>query len=136
MTAKKIAFRTVLFGILLVGLSACSSSKDTISEENQTRDIEWLTRNLQDDGIFVSERGEARANIAANLTRRLLLNRNEYVDAYYFESAEKAEAQAHIYAGYNPNARVYRTDGLVVIRYREDLTEVAAFLNTLMGATI
>ncbi len=134
--AKNIIFKAVFLGILAVGLSACSSSRGTMAEADGPKNIEWLTLNLHNDGIFVIERGEAESNIEANLSRRLLLNQNEYVDAYYFLDASTAEAQAHIYAGYNPRARVYRYDGLVVIRYKQQLTEVSSTLYTLMGATI
>ena len=136
MVSRNTAIKSLLLAVLVVGLSACSSSRDTVADENAPKDIEWLTQNLHNDGIFVSEKGEARANITASLSRRLLLNRNEFVDAYYFLDVERAESQAHIFAGFNPRARVYRYDGLVVIRYKEQLTEVSSSLYALMGATI
>jgi len=134
--SKNTTLRTVILGLLLIGLSACSSSKEAVSEDQRPIDIDWLTQNLHDDGIFVNTRGEADANITANLSRRLVLNRNEFVDVYYFDDMSRAESQAHIYAGRHPNARVYRYDGLVVIRYTEHLTEVSSSLHVLMGATI
>jgi len=136
MTANNVTFRLVVLGVILISFSACTTSKDAVTTADQRIDIEWLTQNLHNDGIFVIERGEAESNIAANLSRRLLLNRNEFVDAYYFNNASKANSQAHIYAGTKPRARVYQYDGLVVIRYAQQLTEVSSSLHVLMGATI
>jgi hypothetical protein len=128
--------RYFILGLLMVSFAACSSSKKTASDEDLPRDITWLTGQLQDDGIFVAERGEPDFNVQANTARRLLLNGREYVDAYYFDENATASAQARIYAGYNPRSSVYLLDGLVAIRYKDDLSEVSSALGKYLGVRI
>lgn len=128
--------RGLILGLILIGFSACSSSKQGFSDEDLPEDISWLTMELHNDGIFVAERGQASRNVLASLSRRLVLNGREVVDAYFFENSDIAAAQATIYAGYNPRATVYVHDQLMVIRYRSDMSEVSSFLYQLLGKTI
>ena len=131
-------FRGFLFLFFLVGLSACSTTRNEVASanENAYRDITWLTDELQGEGIFVAEKGEARSNIIADISRRLLLNGREYVDAYYFENEDTAGAQARIYASSNPRAMVFVRESLIVVRYSDSMSEISTALHRYLGGTI
>jgi len=133
---KNTFFRVILMSVLLVGVSACSSSKGSLAEKGKVGEISWLSQQFQDDGIFVVERGEPEINFAASLSRRFLLNGREYVDAYVFADRDKAESQAVIYAGYNPHGAVYVHDKMVVIRYTDDMSEISSSLYKHLGSTV
>ncbi len=121
---------------IVVGLSACSSTKNGLSNESTQTDIRWLTDNLQKKGVFISERGFADLNIPAATSARLILNSREILDVYGFERRTTAEAKAYEFANRLPRQDVFLKESLVVVRHSKRDNGLSLTLHNLLGKAL
>ncbi|MCH8245490.1 MAG: hypothetical protein IH951_03680 [Bacteroidetes bacterium] len=136
--------RLIGYGTMLVfvmsGVSACTSAKNVASdqaeEERQTTDIAWLTKSLQDEGVFITERGFPNLSIAAISSSRLYLNDREVLDVYGFEKIGDAMSNAYTLANKNPGRDVFLKESLVVVRYSNRDTGLSQTLFELLGVAL
>lgn len=121
---------------VVVGLSACSSTKNGLLNESTPTDIRWLTDNLQKKGVFVSERGFADLNIPAATSARLILNSIEILDVYRFERRTTATAKAYEFANRLPRQDVFLMESLVVVRHSKRDNGLSLTLYKLLGKAL
>lgn len=123
--------RIALLFIVATGLSACAVFRS--STEDGARDINWLTRQLQDEGVFVSPQGQANLNLPAQSSSRLILISQEVLEAYYFGDETTAQEEAARLVNSMPQRDVYQTGRLVAIRYSARDTGLSATLIKILG---
>ena len=131
--AKRVAFGLLLAGMML---SACSSTRSSAVNEETAIDITWLTKTLQEAGVFVSERGSPDLAIPALSSSRILLDGREILDVFYFERRDKAQAIAYEMANMNPAQDVYLRKSLVVVRSSVGDTGLALTIHNLLGKAL
>jgi len=122
------------FGSL--GIAGCSSTQNGLASNSRKTDISWLTTELQNEGVFVRERGDARRFIPSTTSRRLILDGREILDVYEFSEYGYAADQAYQFAERNPEADVYLKKAIVVVRYSRRDTGLSQTLNSLLGRTL
>ncbi len=136
---KLIGYATMLI-FLASGVSACTSAKniagDQAEEESQTTDIAWLTKSLQDEGVFITERGFPNLSIQAISSSRLYLNDREVLDVYGFEKIGDAMSNAYTLANKNPGRDVFLKESLVVVRYSNRDTGLSQTLFEILGVAL
>ncbi len=134
-TTKSIGFALMLI-LVMSGVSACTSSKNLAEQDRKTTDIAWLTKSLQDEGVFIVERGSPNLSISAATSSRLYLNDREVLDVYVFDRVGDAMSNAYTLANMNPGRDVYRKESLVVVRYSSRDTGLNQTLFQLLGVAL
>jgi hypothetical protein len=124
-------------GILVLQLvmSGCAGTS-RVADANEPTDIRWLTNRLQDEGVYVVERGSPNPTIASDKSSRLVLNQREVLDVYDFGKSDRAQTVATEFAAFNPQNDVFLKDSLVIIRYSRRDTGLNQVLYQLLGAAI
>jgi hypothetical protein len=134
------ARRYVLSGLLafvVTTLGGCVAlQKSSTKEDDAPTDIRWFTDRMTDEGVIVRERGPAAFDLRSDEDVRMILDGTDLIDVYWFEDAAQAEQQAYELANSYPASRVYRRDGLVVVRYTDRAKGLSATLVSIMGARI
>lgn len=132
--------RSIVFTIILIlaisGISACSTSKNVAEDDSKTRDIAWLTKSLQNEGVYITERGFPNLSIPSVASSRLVLNDRDILDVYRFDRIGEAMSNAYTIANMNPHRDVYRKESLVVIRYSNRDSGLSQTLFQLLGHTL
>ncbi|GMQ80710.1 MAG: hypothetical protein BMS9Abin05_0138 [Rhodothermia bacterium] len=142
--------RSIGFALMLIlatsGVSACTSSKDLASkdlasksvsaEDSKATDIAWLTKSLQKEGVFITERGFPNLSVSAVTSSRLYLNNREILDVYGFDRVGDAKSNAYTLANMNPQLDVYRKESLVVVRYSNRDSGLNQILFQLLGVAL
>lgn len=123
---------SALFIVVLV--SGCAGTRTSLDE--MPKDITWLTRSLEDEGVVVRERGSAILNTTATETVRLVLDGREVVHAFVFGSESAADDQARRISGLYPRNHVFQTDRLVVLRYTTRDTGLTGTLMQILGRPV
>ncbi len=123
-------------GLAGLGISGCSSTENGLASNVRKTDIAWLTTELQNDGVFVRERGNAGRFIPSTTSSRLVLDGQEILDVYEFSEYAYAADQAYQFAEQNPGSDVYLKQAIVVVRYSRRDTGLSQTLNSLLGRTL
>ena len=133
---KKYMSHIAVAVLFVVGFMGCSSTKDLASENAGSPDITWLATSLQDEGVFIRERGSANLNIPAFESTRFVLNDREILDVYEFERIEDASSNAYTLANTNPGWKKYKKESLVVVRFSRQNSGLTQTLFKLLGVTL
>jgi hypothetical protein len=117
-------------------LTGCAGAAKSVDSESTGTGITWLTRSLQDEGVFVKERGSASVFIPTSISARLILDGRDVLDVYEFRESRYAADEAYEFAERNPGADVFLRQALIVIRYSDRDTGLSQTLNKLLGRTL
>lgn len=133
---KSLNIQLVVLSVMLVGLSACGSSKNAATDSDSTVDISWLATSLQDEGVYVRERGAVGLSISAFESTRFVLDNRETLDVFQFESEREASSNAYVLVNRYPSYDIFRKATLVVVRQSSRDTGLSQTLFKLLGGTI
>ena len=122
--------RAYLFWLMIV-FSGCVFFRSNAG--TGARDINWLTQQLQEEGVFVSPQGPANLNLPAESSSRMILISQEVLEAYYFGDETTAQEEAVRLVNSMPQRDVYQTGRLVAIRYSARDTGLNATLIKILG---
>ena len=68
--------------LLVLTTTGCVGTGEKLADPDEPIDVRWLTNRLQDEGVFVTERGVPNAAIVAQNSSRLSLNGREELDVF------------------------------------------------------
>ena len=131
---RPVSIHHMLIALLLVG--GCATTNVATPTDEDRVDLGWLTQNLQDEGVYVTEQGLGNLSIPAQTSRRMVLNDRDVIDVFLFRNEETAQSRAYTFAGLYPRSDVYLKDELVVVRYTERDSGLSMRLFELLGTTL
>ena len=127
------AITALVIGMVFL-VQGCASAQNV--SNSSTDGISQLEISLQEQGIFVLPRGPANLDIPAEQSSRLVLDSQEVLNVFEFESDRRASGQAHAFAGAHPGHDVYLKGRLVAVRQSSGDTGLAQTLRSILGEAL